>query len=183
MAPTCRRPISSISRRRATAIRSRTRSSAPSPSYRPRRGSSSTGPDGSHNLYYASHTDLSYTSDILIADDTTADGVDIYAPDLSESSGQHDGLEVITGGSVRYAGDQFFEESDQAGGEADHDKWEEHFTDDFLNTEGDAERFLTNMVAARSNERVRLYILVRYAGRRGASDTGRHDDNHTDRLG
>ena len=83
---------------------------------------------------------------------------------------------------MRYADDQFYEASDVAGGEADHDKWEEHWHDDFINTAGDAERFITNTVASRSNEDF-VITVVRYAGRGRAPDAGGLHDHHSDQLG
>lgn len=108
--------------------------------------------DGTDHLYYALPDDTQLVADISLTDAGTADDVDSYAPNIVATTGVHDGLQVITGGGVRYGDDEFYEASDVAGGEADHDKFEEHFTDEYLVNTGSATAFINNTVASRSNE-------------------------------
>jgi hypothetical protein len=88
------------------------------------------------------------------------DDPDRYAPDRSVTVGNHDGQMLISGGSVRYGDDQFYEYS-HAGSEADHDKWEAHFTDQRIINAGSAEAFLENMVAALNNEEFSYTVRIR----------------------
>jgi hypothetical protein len=119
------------------------------------------GDDGGMDLYYASHTDQQLVSDISITDnELDADGTDVYSPYLGAPTGEHDGQQLISGGSLRYGSDQFYEFS-HAGSEADHDKWEEHFTDEYVINQGSAEAFLENVVASRNNEDFRYSVTIR----------------------
>jgi hypothetical protein len=119
------------------------------------------GDDGGMDLYYATHTDQQLVSDISITDnELDADGVDVYSPYLGAPTGEHDGQQLISGGSLRYGSDQFYEFS-HAGSEADHDKWEEHFTDEYVINQGSAEAFLENVVASRNNEDFRYSVTIR----------------------
>jgi hypothetical protein len=117
--------------------------------------------DGQMHLYYASHTDQTLVSDISITDnELDADGEDVYSPYLGTATGEHDGQQIISGGSLRYGNEQFYEYS-HAGSEDDHDKWEEHFTDSVVINQGSAESFLENVVASRNNEDFRYIVTIR----------------------
>jgi hypothetical protein len=116
--------------------------------------------DGSMDMYYADHSDVTLASDIEITDnELDADQVDIYNPYLGSSTGEHDGQALISGGSLRYGSDDFYEYSDP-GSEADHDKWEEHFTDEYVINQGSAEAFLENIVRSRNNEEFRYITTI-----------------------
>jgi hypothetical protein len=116
--------------------------------------------DGSMDMYYATHDDTTLASDISITDnELDADGVDVYNPYLGSSTGEHDGQALISGGSLRY-GDNSFYEFSHPGSESDHDKWEEHFTDEYVINQGSAEAFLENIVASRNNEEFRYICTI-----------------------
>jgi hypothetical protein len=116
--------------------------------------------DGSMDMYYADHDDTTLASDISITDnELDADGVDVYNPYLGSSTGEHDGQALISGGSLRY-GDNSFYEFSHPGSESDHDKWEEHFTDEYVINQGSAEAFLENIVASRNNEEFRYICTI-----------------------
>jgi hypothetical protein len=121
------------------------------------------GDDGTGHLYYAPHDNTYYSSDIAITDDELlADGVDVYNPFRGSQTGAHDGQHLISGGSLRYGSDQFYEYS-HAGSETDHDKWEEHFTDEYVVNEGSAQNFLEAMVASRNNEDFNYTVTISMA--------------------
>lgn len=107
---------------------------------------------GTRELFYSTHADTVLASTISITDDATYVAGSVYNPLTAEVSGEHEGQQVISGGGLRYGDDQFHEASNIGSSEADHDKWEEHFTDDFVATSASAQTFLTNVVAARNNE-------------------------------
>jgi hypothetical protein len=119
--------------------------------------------DGTMHMFYATKDTATIQADIEIWDnDPTVldDDPDRYAPDRSVTVGNHDGQALISGGSVRYGDDQFYEYS-HAGSEADHDKWEAHFTDQLIINAGSAEAFLENMVASLNNEEFSFTVRIR----------------------
>jgi hypothetical protein len=119
--------------------------------------------DGTMHLFYATKDTATIQSTIEVWDnDPTVldDDPDRYAPDRSVTVGNHDGQALISGGSVRYGDDQFYEYS-HAGSEADHDKWEAHFTDQLIINAGSAEAFLENMVASLNNEEFSYTVRIR----------------------
>lgn len=119
--------------------------------------------DGTMHLYYAVHTDTGIESDIEIWDnDPTVldDDPDRYAPDRSITVANHDGQSLISGGAVRYGADGFYEYS-HAGSEADHDKRERTFTDQYIVNEASAQAFLENMVASLNNEEFSFTARIR----------------------
>jgi hypothetical protein len=108
---------------------------------------------GDMQLFYDTIDSTAYASDISITDAGTADGVDSYEPIPDGVPGDHAGQHLITGGAVYYGDDDIYEESDIWGAEADHDKWEEDFYDEYVSNATEAQRLLQMIVNSRDNER------------------------------
>jgi hypothetical protein len=106
-------------------------------------------PDGVGELYYADRSDRALESDISISDeDEFADGIDTYSAYKSPQAGTHEGQNVLTGAAVRYnQGSEYFEDSNVDGAEAEYDKWEATFTNDFITNDNQAEVFIDKIVA------------------------------------
>lgn len=118
--------------------------------------------EGDGQLYYASITDTTFASDISITDAGTADGEDSYAPIYVGPPGDHEGQHVISGGGLEYLnGAGFYEESNIASGETNHDKWEEHLTDDFVQNATDAANLLQAIVGSRDNEQFNYTCAIK----------------------
>jgi hypothetical protein len=105
--------------------------------------------DGTMELYYGNHTDESYASDIEITDAgfaDNADDIDIYAAYRGPNAGEHNGQRVLTGGAVRWGDGNLYEDSDIGGAEAVYDKWEETFTNEWVQHVTQADNILNKLV-------------------------------------
>lgn len=121
-----------------------------------------TDTDATGELFYDAVTSTAYASDISITDAGTADGVDSFAPEYVSAAASHEGQETLSGGGLRYnGGASFYEASDIASGETNHDKWEEHFSDDYVVTEAEATTLLTALVTARDNEHINYSVRLK----------------------